>query len=182
MSDLDKEYEASLKSIETENKIDRIFYRPIGFRIARMLRGTGITPNMVTVVSIFVGAAVGFFFYHDDLIYNVCGILLLVCANILDCVDGQLARLTGIKSAIGRILDGFAGDIWFTCIYVGFALRLSHDYGTDCSLPWRFFPVCHIWYRRISRTITRHFICISSARIKVRSSSRWNRYVPAIRK
>ena len=49
MSELDKEYEASLKSIETENKIDRIFYRPIGFRIARMLRGTGITPNMITV-------------------------------------------------------------------------------------------------------------------------------------
>ena len=47
MSELDKEYEASLKSIETENKIDRIFYRPIGFRIARMLRGTGITPNMI---------------------------------------------------------------------------------------------------------------------------------------
>ena len=131
MSDLDKEYEASLKSIETENKIDRIFYRPIGFRIARMLKGTGTTPNMVTVVSIFVGAAVGFFFYHENLIYSICGILLLVCANILDCVDGQLARLTGIKSAIGRILDGFAGDIWFACIYVAFALRLSHDYGTD---------------------------------------------------
>lgn len=131
MSDLDKEYEASLKSIETENIIDRIFYRPIGFRIARMLRGTDITPNMVTVISIFVGAAVGFMFYHDDLSYTICGILLLIFANILDCVDGQLARLTGIKSAIGRILDGFAGDIWFASIYVGFALRLSHDYGTD---------------------------------------------------
>lgn len=79
-----------MKSIETENKIEPGFFiSPIGFRIARMLRGTGITPNMVTVVSIFVGAAVGFFFYHDDLIYNVCGILLLVCANILDCVDGS---------------------------------------------------------------------------------------------
>lgn len=131
MSDLDKEYEASLKSIETENKIDRIFYRPIGFRIARLLRGTGITPNMVTIISIFVGAAVGFMFYHDSLTYNIMGILLLVTANILDCVDGQLARLTGIKSAIGRILDGFAGDIWFASIYIGFALRLSHDYGTD---------------------------------------------------
>lgn len=130
MSELDKEYEASLKSIETENKIDRIFYRPIGFRIARLLRGTGITPNMVTVISIFVGAAVGFMFYHADLTYTVCGILLLVLANILDCVDGQLARLTGIKSAIGRILDGFAGDIWFASIYIGFALRLSHHYGT----------------------------------------------------
>ena len=82
MSELDKEYEASLKSIETENKIDRIFYRPIGFRIARMLRGTGITPNMITVISIFVGAAVGFMFYHDNLTYNICGILLLVFANI----------------------------------------------------------------------------------------------------
>lgn len=132
MSDLDKEYESSLKSIETENKVDRIFYRPIGFRIARMLKGTRITPNMVTVLSIFVGAGVGFMFYHDNLIYNICGILLLMAANILDCVDGQLARLTGIKSAIGRILDGFAGDIWFACIYVGFALRLSHDYGTNC--------------------------------------------------
>lgn len=131
MSNLDKEYEASLKSIETENVIDRAFYRPIGFRIARMLRGTGITPNMVTVISIFVGAAVGFMFYHDNWVYTVCGILLLVSANILDCVDGQLARLTGIKSAIGRILDGFAGDIWFASIYIGFALRLSHEYGTD---------------------------------------------------
>ena len=81
MSELDKEYEASLKSIETENKIDRIFYRPIGFRIARMLRGTGITPNMITVISIFVGATVGFMFYHDNLTYNICGILLLVFAN-----------------------------------------------------------------------------------------------------
>ena len=131
MSELDKEYEASLKSIETENVIDRIFYRPIGFRIARMLRGTGITPNMVTVVSIFVGAPVGLLFYQDDLYYNICGILLLICANILDCVDGQLARLTGIKSAIGRILDGFAGDIWFASIYVGFAARLSNEYGTN---------------------------------------------------
>lgn len=127
---MNKEYEASLKSIETENIVDRAFYRPIGFRIARALRGTGVTPNMVTIVSIFVGAAAGYMFYHEDLVYTLCGILVLVLANILDCVDGQLARLTGIKSAIGRILDGFAGDIWFASIYVGFALRLSHEYGT----------------------------------------------------
>lgn len=130
MGELNKEYEASLKSIETENVIDRIFYRPIGFRIARLLRNTGITPNMITVFSIFVGASVGFFFYPADLTYNICGIGLLIFANILDCVDGQLARLTGIKSAIGRILDGVAGDIWFASIYLNLAARLSHEYGT----------------------------------------------------
>lgn len=129
MGELNKEYEASLKSIETENFVDRIFYRPIGFRIAKALRNTGVTPNMITVISIFVGAAAGFFFYKTDIEYNIIGILFLIMANILDCVDGQLARLTGIKSKIGRILDGFAGDIWFASIYIGFALRLSEQTG-----------------------------------------------------
>ncbi|MDD4514144.1 CDP-alcohol phosphatidyltransferase family protein [Massilibacteroides sp.] len=130
MGDINKEYEASLKSIETENKVDRVFYRPIGFRIARLLKDTGITPNVITIISIFVGGVVGYFFYVNNIVYTIIGILLLVFANILDCVDGQLARMTGIKSAIGRILDGMAGDIWFTSIYIGFALRLMNIYDT----------------------------------------------------
>ena len=105
--------------------------------MARMLRHTGITPNMITFISIFVGAGAGWLFYFtNNFIYTLLGILLLVFANILDCVDGQLARLTGIKSEIGRILDGIAGDIWFTVIYVALALRLTHLYGTG----WFFVP------------------------------------------
>ena len=133
----DKSFEASLKSIETENLIDLYFYRPIGYRLARMLQHTGVTPNMVTILSIFVGAGTGYLFYFTGRPeYTVAGILLLIAANILDCVDGQLARLTGIKSEIGRILDGMAGDIWFTLIYVGLALRLTHLYGSG----WFFVP------------------------------------------
>lgn len=129
MSDINKEYESSLKSIETENTVDKVFYRPIGFRIARLLRNTGVTPNMITILSIFVGAGAGIMFYFPyNIWYAVYGILFLVFANILDCVDGQLARLTGIKSEIGRILDGFAGDVWFVCIYVCFTLRLINEF------------------------------------------------------
>lgn len=139
MSDINAEYESSLKSIETENKIDRMFYRPLGFRIAKALKNTGITPNMITVLSIFVGLGGGIMFYFPyNLWLAIYGILFLVCANILDCVDGQLARLTGIKSEIGRILDGFAGDLWFFCIYVAFALRLIHEYPAWWFL---FFPL-----------------------------------------
>lgn len=133
---MNKEFEASLKSIETENLLDLYFYRPIGFQLAQALRNTGVTPNMITVISIFVGAGTGFLFYFNNLTYNLIGILLLVMANILDCVDGQLARLTGIKSEIGRILDGVAGDIWFFLIYMGLALRLTDQYGT----AWFFAP------------------------------------------
>ena len=133
---MNEEFKSSLKSIETENKIDLYFYRPIGYQIARVLKHTFITPNMVTVTSIFIGAGAGFMFYFDNLIFNLIGIMLLVTANILDCVDGQLARLSGIKSKIGRILDGIAGDIWFIVIYICLALRLTHEFGT----AWFFVP------------------------------------------
>ena len=129
-----KEYEASLKSIETENSLDRWFYRPIGFRIAKVLCNTGITPNMVTIISIFVGGVAGPLFYYNNIKYTLIGVLCLILANILDCVDGQLARLSGIKSKIGRILDGLAGDIWFILIYVCLAMRLDYEYNT-----WLFF-------------------------------------------
>ena len=133
---MNKEFTVSLKSVETENALDLYFYRPIAYRIARFLQHTSITPNMVTVFSIFVGAGAGFMFYFDNLIYNLIGIFLLILANIMDCVDGQLARLTGIKSKIGRILDGLAGEIWFVLIYTCLALRLTHAYGT----AWFFIP------------------------------------------
>jgi phosphatidylglycerophosphate synthase len=129
-----KKYETSLKSIETENYPDRWFYRPLGFGIACALRYTGITPNTITVISIFVGTAAGPLFYCNNMELNILGILSFIFANILDCVDGQLARMTGIKSKIGRILDGLAGDIWFAVIYIFLALRLKNEFGT-----WLFF-------------------------------------------
>jgi phosphatidylglycerophosphate synthase len=125
-----EEYEASLKSIETENVLDRIFYRRVGFVGAKALRGTSVTPNMVTVISIFVGIAGGVLFFPTDVRLNIAGIACLIVANILDCVDGQLARMTGIKSDFGRILDGLAGDFWFLTIYASLALRLHEETGS----------------------------------------------------
>lgn len=127
----DKEdYLSSLKSIETENKIDKIFYRKIGYKLAKRLVPTGISPNTVTVISIVFGVLAGPFFYLSPIAYiwGVLGILCLVIANILDCVDGQLSRLTGKKSNIGRILDGVAGDLWFISIYISLAARLVQQF------------------------------------------------------
>jgi phosphatidylglycerophosphate synthase len=127
------QFEASLKTLETENVFDRAFYRPIGYYIAVYLTKTSITPNAVTIISIFFGVGAGFFFYFNSLLFNLIGVGLLIIANILDCVDGQLARLTGIKSQVGRILDGVAGDLWFISIYSFLALRLSASFGSPAA-------------------------------------------------
>jgi len=122
-------FKDSLKSWDTENWLDRIFYRPLGFKIAMLLRNTGVTPNAITIISIFVGIGGCLLFYPNNLAINMAGFALLVCANILDCVDGQLARITGIKSEIGRILDGIAGDLWFVVFYFAMAFRLINFEG-----------------------------------------------------
>lgn len=119
-----KLYQASLKSKDTEEWIDLLFYRPIGFRWALFFRKLGVSPNAVTIASIFLGIAAGVLFYFSSLPLNILGMVLLMWANSYDSADGQLARLTGQKSELGRILDGMSGDCWFIAIYLAICLRL----------------------------------------------------------
>lgn len=121
--------QATLKSADTEEWIDLLFYRPIGYRWALLFHKLGVTPNAITVASIFLGVAAGILFYYNNLLLNVVGMCLLVWANMYDSADGQLARMTGQKSELGRILDGVSGDFWFISIYVALCLRLTPEWG-----------------------------------------------------
>lgn len=123
--------EKTFKSSDTEEWLDVVFTRPIGLWWARLFDRFGVHPNTVTILSMFIGAAAGVMFYWTDLWHNVAGVLLLMWANFYDSADGQLARMTGKKTRWGRILDGFAGDIWFITIYTALCLRLH-----DTPMPW----------------------------------------------
>ena len=117
-------FESTLKSVDTEEFIDIHFYRPIGYRLALFFDRLGITPNQVTVMSIIIGIAAGICFYYTSFWMNLLGVCLLIWANIYDSVDGQLARMTGRKTELGRILDGACGDFWFFSIYFAIIFRL----------------------------------------------------------
>ena len=116
-------YKDSLKSMDTEERIHPMFYRPVGYMWACLARRIGVTPNAITIASIFLGIAAGVLFYFPEMWINVIGMLLLVWANSFDSADGQLARMTKKNSRIGRILDGLSGDLWFATIYVAICLR-----------------------------------------------------------
>lgn len=120
---LRKGYMDTLKSMDTEETFDLIFYRPIGYMWALLAKKLGVTPNAITIASIFLGVGAGVCFYFNDIWMNLLGVLLLVWADSFDSADGQLARMTKQYSRIGRILDGLSGDIWFAAIYVAICLR-----------------------------------------------------------
>ena len=126
----------SMKSEDTEEWLDVHFTRPIGLAFALLWNKFNIHPNVITIVSIFLGVGAGFMFYHTDLWHNVCGVLLLMFANFCDSTDGQMARLTGKKTLIGRMLDGFSGDLWFFAIYLAVLLRLWNQNIPGTEWQW----------------------------------------------
>ena len=128
---------ASLKSAETEDWVDYHIVRPFTYYWAVFFAKLGIHPNTVTIASMFIGAGSTWFFAHGSfyyegmwgVIYNLIALLMLFVADILDNTDGQLARMTGKKSRLGRILDGLAGFAWFFPIYFALVYRfyIHHD-------------------------------------------------------
>ena len=111
---LKEEYNASLKSMDTEEWFDLHFHRPLGFLWAKFFAKLGVSPNAITVASIFMGVA--------------GGMLLITWADTFDSADGQLARMTQQYSRMGRILDGVSGDFWFAAISFALVFR-ELDFG-----------------------------------------------------
>ena len=136
----------SFKSEDTEEWLDVHFTRPIGLVFALLWNKLNIHPNVITIVSIFLGVGAGWMFHYTDLLHNIYGVLLLMFANFCDSTDGQMARITGKKTLIGRMLDGFSGDLWFTAIYVGIIVRLWNQNipGTDIQWGIWSFVLCAI--------------------------------------
>ena len=133
---------STYKSNDTEEWLDKVFTRPLGYRWALFFKRFHVHPNTVTVLSMIIGAGSAFFFAHGSfrtegrygLLCNVIAVLLLAWANVYDSADGQLARLTGQKTRPGRILDGAAGDVWFIPIYVALVYRLSVHHGLEFAV------------------------------------------------
>ena len=137
---------STYKSRDTEENIDIYFTRPIGLVFALFFKKAGWSPNAVTILSYFIGGGAAWMFHYADVMHNVWGVLLLMTANFLDSADGQLARMTGKKSITGRILDGFATEFWFICIYIALTWRLWDVSIPFTQIPWRgwFFLLCCI--------------------------------------
>jgi phosphatidylglycerophosphate synthase len=115
--------ESTYKTRDVEGALDIYFYRPIGFVLAKAFARIGFTPSGVSLLGAAIGVTAGHLYYYRDLRLNVVGMLLHVCTNILDNVDGQLARLTNRGSLSGAIADGFADYVVFLSIYIHLALR-----------------------------------------------------------
>jgi len=111
---------ASLKLEEVEERYDIYFSRPFGYYLALTADYFKITPNQVSIISLLVGIIAGFLFYFQNnilIVFIAC--LLLTLAGLLDSADGQLARMTGTSTDLGRKIDAIIDTFVFAAVYFG---------------------------------------------------------------
>lgn len=113
---------ASLGS-SADGLVDKYFNRPVGRWLSKILVHTSVSPNLVSIVATLLGLASAWLFAQGDYWPALWGAILLQVSAIVDCVDGDLARVLFKESRLGRWLD-IAGDqvvhfSVFACIGIG---------------------------------------------------------------
>jgi phosphatidylglycerophosphate synthase len=119
--------ERLLRGLENprDGYFDRLLYRRLSRPLTARLLRTRITPNAVTVAGITAGIAGGLLLGAPGTGATLAAILLLLLSSVLDCSDGELARLRFAESPLGHWLDVTGDTVVHLALLGGIALRLT---------------------------------------------------------
>lgn len=111
----------SLKG-EFEGFVDRFFNRKISRWFTRIFLTVGLSPNAITVLAALVGLVSAVGFGIGTYSAGIAAALLFQLAAIIDCCDGEVARLTFTESPFGAWLDIAMDNVVHMAIFVGIAV------------------------------------------------------------
>jgi phosphatidylglycerophosphate synthase len=121
----------SLKS-DFEGFVDRFFNRKVSRWFTRIFLAAGLSPNVITILATVVGLVAAAGFGVGTYSAGIIAALLFQLAAVIDCCDGEVARLTFTESPFGAWLDIAMDNMVHMAIFAGIAagsyLRLA---GTD---------------------------------------------------
>jgi phosphatidylglycerophosphate synthase len=114
---------ASLTSA-SDGLVDRYFNRPLGRPLSKLIIRTPITPNQVSVGATLLGviSAICFGWGRADL--AILGAVLLQLSAVIDCVDGDVARVVFKESPLGKWLDIVGDQVVHIGVFVGIGVGL----------------------------------------------------------
>jgi hypothetical protein len=121
------DFKRSLKMVEVEEIFDLYLFRPLAYILVKSIQRTRITPNQITLFSISIGITSGVCFGIGTPRVVMVGAMLYGLSVVLDCADGQLARLKKNGTRMGRLLDGMVDYITGMSVYLGIALGLQPE-------------------------------------------------------
>jgi phosphatidylglycerophosphate synthase len=121
----------SLKG-EFEGFVDRFFNRKISRWFTRIFLAAGFSPNAITILAAVVGLVAAAGFGVGTYSAGIIAALLFQLAAIIDCCDGEVARLTFTESPFGAWLDIAMDNVVHMAIFAGIAVgSYLHMAGSD---------------------------------------------------
>ncbi|MBD3406670.1 MAG: hypothetical protein GF411_11195 [Candidatus Lokiarchaeota archaeon] len=77
-------------------------YQKVMMPVGRLLAKTGITPNMITGLTVLVAMISTYFFYMGELLI---GLAVMIFTVVMDMFDGAVARAANLASPFGATFD-----------------------------------------------------------------------------
>ena len=106
--------------------------RPPAAVVVYALRATRITPNQVTFLSAIVAAIAGaMLVFLPGWAWLIAAAAVFEFSFVLDCADGQLARLRKIASPLGHQLDFLMDELKAMLLFGCVTVRVWRDAGDD---------------------------------------------------
>lgn len=110
--------------------VDRYVNRKVSGLLTRMFIKLGVSPNAITIISMLIGLLGAAFLAGGSYHLGIIGALLFQFSVIVDCCDGEVARLTFAESRFGQELDIIADNVVHMAIFAGVA------WGSYLVGPW----------------------------------------------
>lgn len=104
----------------------QLWVRKASFPVTYVLINSGWTANMVSLLSWFVVAAGAICLGIDSFGFRLAGVILTNFWLILDCVDGNIARVKKVKTFMGDYYDAVAGYGPFSFSTIGIGMAAYH--------------------------------------------------------
>ena len=170
----EKKLFASLKG-DAEGFVDRYFNRKLSRWCTRLFVAIKLSPNAVTVLATAIGFMSAGVFGLGTYGAGIVAALLFQVAAIIDCSDGEVARLTFTESPFGAWLDIAMDNIVHMVIFAGIAagLYVSHV-GQDDAWVMLMLGAAAVTGNGMS------FLLVEKAQ-KIKAASGWNTPVNATR-
>jgi len=112
-----------------------------------------ISANTVSTLSILLGIAANITFIFGDYYLMLLGVIIYQFWNICDLSDGEIARVTGIKTGGGKYIETINDPItecgFISCI----GISLYKMFGDNSFIFWGlFFAICYALLSSFART------------------------------
>ncbi len=112
-------------------------YQRLMMPVGRVIAKTGITPNIITGLTLVIALITAWIFYQG---YLLLGLLFLLLAVVMDMFDGAVARAAGLSSKFGatfdHVLDRYAEYLFMLGLMMG-PVAVTWPYSLGGSfIPW----------------------------------------------